>query len=81
LSDLLANLIAEYERDGVQQEFRMAIARKILVILLIVSGVGFVLWIGLDAVMRGVAEMEKNMGGARQAVKDDRVKTHGEFKT
>jgi hypothetical protein len=30
-----------------------------------------ILWIGLDAVMRGVTEMEKNMGGARQAVKDD----------
>jgi hypothetical protein len=29
--------------------------------------------VGLDAVMRGVTEMERNMGGARQAVEDDRL--------
>lgn len=52
----------------------MSVTRKLLVIALVMSSVGVVLWIGLDAVMRGVTEMERNMGGARQAVKDDRMK-------
>ncbi len=51
----------------------MSVTRKLLVIALVMSIVGVVLWIGLDAVMRGVTEMERNMGGARQAVKDDRM--------
>jgi hypothetical protein len=42
-------------------------------IVLLVTAIGIVLWIGLDAVMRGVTEMERNMGGARQALKADRV--------
>lgn len=49
--------------------------RRLLVVLLLGTAVGIVLWIGLDAVMRGVTEIEKNMGGARQAVKDDRKRT------
>jgi len=44
----------------------------LLVSVFIAAIIGLVIWIGLDAVMRGVTEMEKNMGGARQAVKDDR---------
>lgn len=45
----------------------------LLVALSLVTAVGIVLCVGLDAVMRGVTEMERNMGGARQAVKDDRL--------
>ena len=33
--------------------------------------VGYILWKGLAGVMRGVTEMERNMGGANQAVKDN----------
>jgi len=51
----------------------MSILRILVLALLLVSAVGIVLWVGLDAVMRGVTEMERNMGGARQAVKDDRL--------
>lgn len=51
----------------------MSIMRVLLAALLLVTAIGIVLWVGLDAVMRGVTEMERNMGGARQAVKDDRV--------
>lgn len=50
----------------------MSTKRNLLFAVLTTSVIGIVLWIGLDAVMRGVTEMEKNMGGARQAVKDDR---------
>jgi|AntDeeMetagen681_2_1112603.scaffolds.fasta_scaffold00294_7 hypothetical protein len=53
----------------------MSMRSKALLVLMTVSVVGAILWIGLDAVMRGVTEMEKNMGGARQAVKDDRMRT------
>lgn len=53
----------------------MSMKSKALLVLITVSVVGAILWIGLDAVMRGVTEMEKNMGGARQAVKDDRMRT------
>lgn len=49
--------------------------KKILSLVLVIGGIGVTLWVGLDAVMRGVTEMEKNMGGARQVVKDDRTKT------
>ena len=48
---------------------------KVLLVLITVSVVGVILWMGLDAVMRGVTEMEKNMGGAQQAVKDGRMRT------
>ena len=51
----------------------MSIMRILLVVLLLVTAVGIVLWVGLDAVMRGVTEMERNMGGARPAVKDGRL--------
>jgi len=51
----------------------MSYTRILLGIVLLVAAIGIVLWIGLDAVMRGVTEMERNMGGARQAVKDNRV--------
>jgi len=51
----------------------MSIMRILLVVLLLVTAVGIVLWVGLDAVMRGVTEMKRNMGGARQAVKDGRL--------
>jgi hypothetical protein len=51
----------------------MSILRILVLALLLVSAVGIVLWVGLDAVMRGVTEMERNIGGARQAVKDDRL--------
>ena len=53
----------------------MRIKRTALLVLIAVSVVGGILWVGLDAVMRGVTEMEKNMGGARQVVKDDRMNT------
>jgi hypothetical protein len=53
----------------------MPAKRKTVALLFIVGIAGIILWIGLDAVMRGVTEMEKNMGGARQAVKDDRMRT------
>jgi len=49
--------------------------RTLLISVFIAAVIGLVIWIGLDAVMRGVTEMEKNMGGARQAVKDDRMRT------
>lgn len=51
----------------------MSYTRILLGTALLITAIGVVLWIGLDAVMRGVTEMERNMGGARQAVKDDRV--------
>jgi len=51
----------------------MSYTRILLGIVLLVAAIGIVLWIGLDTVMRGVTEMERNMGGARQAVKNDRV--------
>ena len=51
----------------------MTMARNLIMVVLIIIGIGVILWIGLDAVMRGVTEMERNMGGARQAVKNDRV--------
>jgi hypothetical protein len=51
----------------------MSYTRILLGIVLLVAAIGIVLWVGLDAVMRGVTEMERNMGGARQAVKNDRV--------
>ena len=53
----------------------MSMIRKLLLIAVMLSGIVVILWVGLDAVMRGVTEMEKNMGGARQAVKDDRRRT------
>jgi hypothetical protein len=53
----------------------MSPKRNLLLAVLIISVVGIILWIGLDAVMRGVTEMEKNMGGARQTVKDNRKRT------
>jgi hypothetical protein len=56
-------------------EDQMPIKRTALLVLIAVSVVGVILWVGLDAVMRGVTEMEKNMGGARQVVKDDRMNT------
>ena len=56
----------------------MSLTKKLLLVVLAVGIVGMVLWIGLDAVMRGVTEMEKNMGGARQAVKGDRMEEQGE---
>jgi hypothetical protein len=56
----------------------MSYSRTLVVIALLVTAIGIVLWIGLDAVMRGVTEMERNMGGARQAVKDDRVPERNE---
>lgn len=50
----------------------MSVMRILLVALLLVTAVGGVLWVGLDAIMRSVTEMERNRGGARQAVKNDR---------
>ncbi|WP_435079441.1 hypothetical protein [Halococcus sp. AFM35] len=49
----------------------MATKQKLLIVGLTVIVAGVVLWIGLDAVMRGVTEMERNMGGSRQVVKED----------
>lgn len=51
----------------------MSYTRILLGIVLLAAVIGIVLWVDLDAVMRGVTEAERNMGGARQAVKDDRV--------
>ena len=38
-----------------------------------VSVIRVVLWIGLDAVMHGVTEMERNMGASRQIVKENSI--------
>jgi hypothetical protein len=48
--------------------------KKLLSLVLIIGGIGVTLWVGLDVIMRGVTEMEKNTGGARQVVKDDWTK-------
>ena len=45
-----------------------------LIMISSISTVGLVLWMGLDAVMRGVTEIERNIGGSRQVVKNDRMR-------
>ena len=47
------------------------IRNKVLITLFVVVVIGYILWKGLAGVMRGVTEMERNMGGANQAVKDN----------
>lgn len=80
MSSASASIPDELQRDKElinspsEESTRMSI-KKLLLLVLIIGGIGVTLWVGLDAVMRGVTEMEKNMGGARQVVKDDRTKT------
>ena len=56
----------------------MSVTRKVLSVGLVIVGVGVVVWRGLAGVMEGVTEMERNMGGSRQAVKNEQT-NEGEF--